>query len=157
MATGRTCSAYTDLKLGANGGAMQSMKIDSLGDVGLDYEAVEMSAWVDLVKGVVMGQADFSLEFGGPVDNTNATAPSTLLRTWATNHTLLSFDVQIGVGHAWIGGEQQFGLTGATATNSGVVVTSYKEQGAKYKASIRCTAGTAIAPEWGVAAEGVPV
>lgn len=154
--TGRTVPAFTKLLLGAAGGSMYDMKIDSLGDLGLDYEEVEMSAWSDAVKGVLMGQPDFSLDFGGPVDNTASTGPSTLLRTWVAAHTLLSFDVQVGVRHAWESGEQQFGYTGVVASNSGVMVTSYKESGGKYSATIRMVAGSAAAPAWGVAAEAVP-
>lgn len=135
---------------------MYSMKIDSLGDLGLDYDEVEMSAWVDAVKGVLMGQADFSLDFGGPIDNTATSGPSTLLRAWVAAHTLLSFDVQVGVRHAWESGEPQFGYTGVVSTNSGVMVTSYKESGGKYKAKIRMIAGSAAAPAWGTAAEAVP-
>lgn len=153
---GRTVPAFTKLLLGTAGGSMYDMKIDSLGDLGLDYEEVEMSAWSDAIKGVLMGQPDFTLDFGGPVDNTASTGPSTLLRTWVAAHTLLSFDVQVGVRHAWESGEQQFGYTGVVASNSGVMVTSYKESGGKYSATIRMVAGSAAAPAWGTAAEAVP-
>lgn len=154
--TGRTIPAYTKLLMGAAGGSMYDMKIDSLGDLGLDYEEVEMSAWSDAIKGVLIGKPDFSLTFGGPIDNTATSGPSTLLRSWVANHTLLSFDVQVGVRHTWESGEQQFGLTGVVATNSGVVVTSYKESGGKYSATIRMMAGSAVVPDWGTAAEAVP-
>lgn len=155
--TGRTISDFTDLKLGAAGGSMTSMKIDDLGDIGLDYNTVEVSAWVDAIKGVLVGKPDFSLDFGGPIDNTASTGPSTLMRTWiATPNTLLSFDVQVGVRHAWEAGEQQFGITGVVSTNTGVMLTSYKESGGKYKATIRMVAGSASAPAWGTAAEAVP-
>lgn len=154
---GRTIPAFTDLKLGVAAGSMISMKINSLGDLGLDYEEVEVSAWVDAIKGVIVGKPDFSLDFGGPIDNTATTGSSTLLRTWiATPNTLLSFDVQVGVRHAWETGEQQFGVTGVIASNSGAVLTKYVESGENYSATIRMMSGSAAAPAWGTAAETVP-
>ena len=155
--TGRTISAFTNLLLGVAAGSMISMKIDELGELGLDYEEVEISAWTDAVKGVLVGKPDFSLTFGGPIDNTATTGPSTLMRTWiATPNTLLSFDVQVGVRHAWETGEQQFGYTGVIASNSGATLTSYKESGGRYTASLRMVSGSAAAPAWGTAAEAVP-
>lgn len=154
--TGRTVPAFTKLLLGAATGSMTDMKINSLGDLGLDYEEVEMSSWSDAVKGVLSGQADFSLDFGGPIDNTASTGPSTLLRTWAAGHNLLSFDVQVGVRHTWEAGEQQFGVTGVVASNSGAIVTKYTESGGMYSATLRMMAGSAAAPAWGTAAETIP-
>lgn len=155
--TGRTIPDYFNLLMGAAGGSMVSMKIDTLGDVGLDYNEVEMSAWIDAIKGVLIGKPDFTLEFGGPIDNTASTGPSTLLRTWlATPNTLLSFDLQCGVRHAWEANEQQFGITGVISSNSGVVLTSYKESNGKYKAKIRMMSGSAVLPAWGTAAEAIP-
>lgn len=154
--TGRTVSDYTKLLMGAASGSMVDMKVSSLGDLGLGYTEYDMSSWSDAVKGVLMGQADFSLDFEGPIDNTASTGPSTLLRAWVSGHNLLSFDVQIGVRHAWEAGEQQFGITGVVATNTGAQVTSYKESGGKYKATIKMYAGSATAPAFGTAAETVP-
>lgn len=155
--TGRTIPAFTKLLLGTTGGTMTDMKIDELGEVGLDYEEVEVSAWSDVIKGVLVGKPDFTLTFGGPIDNTASTGPSTLMRTWiATPNTILSFDVQVGVRHTWESGEQQFGITGVVATNTGVTLTSYKESGERYSASIRMLSGSATAPAWGTAAEAVP-
>lgn len=154
--TGRTVPAFTKLLMGAAGGTMTDMKINSLGDLGLTYEEVDMSAWVDACKGFLVGKPDFSLDFGGPTDNTASTGPSTLLRSWVGTNTILSFDVQVGVRHAWEAGEQQFGLTGAVSTNSGVIVTKYVESGGFYSATIRVIAGSAVIPAWGTAAEAVP-
>ncbi len=154
--TGRTLQDFIVLKLGSAVSDMQNMKIDSLGDLGLDYEEQEMSAWCDAVKGYIVGQPDFELEFGGPIDNTATTGPSTLLRSWVGTNTLLSLDVQIGVRHAWEAGEQQFGVTGVVASNSGMILTSYKESAGRYTARVRPTAGTAVVPAFGTAAETKP-
>jgi hypothetical protein len=153
--TGRTVQDFTSLLI-SSGGSMRVINIDSLGDLGLDYSEEEMSAFQDAVKGVLVGKPDFSLEFGGPVDNTATTGASTVLRALVGANTALSFDVQIGVRHAWEAGEQQFGLSAVVASNSGVIVTSYKESGGKFKAKLRMTAGSAVLPAWGTAAEVVP-
>lgn len=154
--TGRTVPAFTNLLIGAAGGSMYSMKINTLGDLGLTYEETDMSSWVDAVKGVLVGKPDFTLDFGGPIDNTATSGPSTLLRSWVGVMTALSFDVQVGVRHAWENGEQQFGVTGVVASNSGVMVTKYVESGGMYSATIRMIAGSASAPAWGTTAEAVP-
>lgn len=154
--TGRTIPDFTVLKIGSAASDMQNMKISGLGDYGLDYNEVEMSAWCDAVKGYLSGQPDFKLDFEGPIDNTATTGPSTLLRTWVAAHTLLSFDLQLGVRHAWEAGEQQFGISGVVATNTGVVLTKYSEAGGKYKATLRSMAGSAAAPAFGTDAETKP-
>jgi hypothetical protein len=153
--TGRTVQDFVKLLIGAAAGSMYDMKVDSLGDIGLDYPETEMSAWSDAIKAVLVGKPDFSLEFGGPIDNTATSGPSTLLRAWVGDNTCKSFDVQIGVRHDWVAGEQQFGISGTITTNLGVHVVSYKESGGKYKAKIRMLPGSA-APAWGTAAEAVP-
>lgn len=154
--TGRTVQDFVSLKIGSAASDMQVMLIDSLEDVGLDYPEVEMSAFTDAVKGVLIGKPDFTLEFSGPTDCTASTGTSTLLRTWVAAQTLLSFDVQMGIRHAWEATEPQFGYTAVISSNSGVTVTSYKENGAKYTARIRMIAGSAAAPAWGSAAETKP-
>jgi hypothetical protein len=116
-----------------------------------------MAAWNDAVVGVLTGKAPtFELTFGGPLDNTATTGPSTLLRAWNGNMTLLSFDVQIGVRHAWEAGEQQFGITGVISSNTGAIITKYSETGGMYSATLQMMAGSAAAPAWGTAAETKP-
>ena len=153
---GRTVQDFTSLLIGAAGGSMQIIRINSLGDLGLTYEEQDMSAWVDAVKGVLVGKPDFTLDFGGPIDNTATTGTSTLLRAWNGVMTALSFDVQVGIRHAWEAGEPQFGVTGVVASNSGIMVTRYTESGGMFSATIRMLAGSAAAPAWGTAAEAVP-
>lgn len=154
--TGRTVQDFTVLKIGSAASDMQDMKIDTLGDLGLDYEEIEMSSWSDAVKGVLTGKPGFTLDFGGPIDNTATTGPSTLLRAWNGAGTLLSFDVQVGIRHAWESGEPQFGVSAAVSTNSGAQIVMYKESGGKYSARLRMIAGSATAPAWGTAAEVKP-
>lgn len=153
--TGRTVQDFTKLLL-SSGGSMVDMKINSLGELGLDYPETDMSSWSDAVKGYLVGKPDFTLDFGGPVDNTATTGPSTVLRAAVGQMTALSFDVQIGVRHAWESGEPQFGLSAASASNSGVMITKYKESGGMYSATMKLIAGSAVVPAWGSTAEIVP-
>ena len=154
--TGRTVKEFTNLLLGVAGGTMYSMKINSMGDLGLTYEEVDMAAWIDAVNGVLVGKPGFEFDFGGPIDNTATSGPSTLLRAWNGVMTALSFDVQVGIRHAYEANEPQFGVTGTVASNSGCMVTKYVENEGMYSARIRMIAGSATAPAWGIAAEAVP-
>lgn len=153
--TGRTVEDFTNFLI-SQGGSMRQINIDTLGDVGLDYPAVEMRAFQDLVRGSLVGKPNFGLDFEGPVDNTATTGTSTVLRALAGQQTALSFDVQFGVRHAWEAGEPQFGVTGVVASNSGVWVTKYSESGGRFKSRIEMLAGSVAAPAWGTAAEVVP-
>ena len=148
--SGRTVQDYTNFYIGGNGASMRQVLIDTLGDVGLDYPEEEMSAFQDAVKGVLVGKPDFTLTFGGPFDDTATTGTHVILSALVGVMTPLSFDVQIGIRHAWEAGEPQFGIT-ATAAN-GAILTSYKVSGAKYAATMRMYPGSA-APAWGIAAE----
>lgn len=150
--TGRTVQDFTNLLLGKAGGSMTSIPIDTLGDVGLDYPAEDVVAFTDAIKGVLVGKPDFSLDFSGPLDTTT----HAYLSAVAGVMTAMSFDVQIGIRHAWEANEPQFGVTGAVATNSGVMLTNYKVNGNKYSATIRMIAGSVAAPAWGTTAEAVP-
>ena len=153
--TGRTLQDFIKLYL-SSGAAMVDMKIDSLGDYGLNYPETEMSSWSDAIKGVLVGQPDaFTLDFGGPIDNTATTGPSTILRSKVGSNTASSFDIQIGVRHTWEAGEQQFGMTADISDNFGVIVTKYSESGGKYSARIAITPGSPL-PAFGTAAEAVP-
>ena len=150
--TGRTVQDFTSLLIGKAGGAMTAIPIDTLGDVGLDYPAEDVVAWIDTIKGVLVGKPDFSLDFSGPFDTT----AHAYLSAVAGVMTAMSFDVQIGIRHAWEANEPQFGVTGVVASNSGVMLTNYKVAGGKISGTLRMIAGSVAAPAWGTAAEAVP-
>ena len=152
--TGRTVQDFTKLLI-SSGGSMVDMKINSLGELGLDYPETDMSSWSDAVKGYLVGKPDFTLDFGGPVDNTATTGPSTVLRAAVGQMTALSFDVQVGVRHAWESGEPCFNYSGVVATNSGAMITKYKESGGMYSATLKMIAGSG-APSWKTTAATVP-
>ena len=153
--TGRRVSDNTVLKI-SSGASMYDMKIDSLGDVGFDYPTTDMSSWSDAIHGVLAGKPGvFELDFGGPVDNTATSGPSTILRAKVGSNTASSFDVQMGVRHAYEEGEDQFGMTADISDNFGIIITSYKEAAGRYSAHMAITPGSPL-PAWGTASEAVP-
>ena len=155
--TGRTVSDWTKLLI-SSGVAMVSLPIDTLGDVGLDYAEEDMSAFFDAVRGVLVGTPDFSLDFGGPMENTATTGVMAIMIAKLGVMTASSFDVQFGIRHAWEDGEPQFGISAGITTNNGVMVTMFKltNGGSKYSARLRMIAPCVTAPAWGTSAEVVP-
>jgi hypothetical protein len=154
---GRTVQDYTSFIISL-GAAMVAIPVDSIGDVGLDYPEEEMAAFQDAIKGVLVGQPNFTLDFGGPFDNTATTGSHIILSAKLGVMTASSFDIQFGIRHAWVALEPQFGCSAVVASNSGIMVTKYKVTGGRFSATIRMIAGSAVAaiPAWGVAAEVVP-
>jgi len=156
--TGRTVSKWTDFRIDDNAGTLRSIPVNSINGVGLDYEEVDLTAFQDAMKGVLLGQPSCTIDIAGPFDNSVAAAAGTL----SGSHTVLSgivggvtpltLDVQLGIRHAWEADEPQFGIT-STAAN-GFLCSSYQvDPGAgTYSAKFVMYPGSA-APAWGTAAE----
>lgn len=156
--TGRTVGHYTNFIIGDSANTLRNIPVTTVGGVGLKYEEKDLTALMDALKGVLLGQADFSVDIEGPFDTTAAAASPGL----SGSHTVLSalvglntprtLDIQIGVMHAWEAGEPQFGISRSATV--GVIVSSYDVNIAdmKYKATIKMFAGS-TAPAWGTAAE----
>lgn len=157
MATqyGRTVADWTSLLI-SSGAAMVALPVDTIGEIGLDYPEEDMSAFIDVVKGYLVGKPDFSLDFGGPLNNVATTGVIAIMNAKAGVMTASSFDIQIGIRHAWEAGEPQFGITGGIAANNGIMIVNFKVLGAKYSARMRMIAPCTVAPAWGTAAEAVP-
>lgn len=151
--TGRTVSKWTAFKFG-DGTTMQSLLINSINGVGLDYDEVDLTAFKDAIKGVLPGHPGLTIEISGPMDTTASTGTHVLLSADAGGNTPRSFDVQIGSRHAWESGEAQFGIS-ASAT-SGLLCLSYvvDPSGVSYTAKFNMMAGSS-APAWGTEAEVV--
>jgi len=150
--TGRTVSKYVAFKYG-DGTLMNSMVINSINGVGLTYDEVDLTAFMDAVKGVLPNTPDFALSISGPLDTT-ASMTHAKLSADAGGITPRSFDIQIGIRAAWEDGAPQFGIS-ASAT-SGLLCTSYVvDPGASsYTATFRMFPGSS-APAWGTVAEVV--
>lgn len=160
--TGRTLDKYIKFQLEDSGGTFRDIPITQIGDVGLDYPDVDLSAIQDAVKGFKSGQPDFTLTIQGPFDNTVVQAASgsaspaalsgshTVLKDLYGELTPLGFAVYIGIQQDWETGEPVFGLA-STAAN-GVLCVGYKVQpaDASYSASFKLYPGSAP-PTWGTA------
>lgn len=157
--TGRTVSKYADFIIGDSSDVLRSIPVKSIPDLGIDFDEVDVTALQDAIKNMLAGQGNFAMTLVSPFDTSAAAAAGTLSGV----HTVIaplnglqiprSFDVQLGVRHAWEAGEPQFGMT-KTAT-SGIIVTAYKpavsDTGLEASWTIALFGPTA--PAWGVAAE----
>ena len=149
---GRTTNRWVAFKIDDSAGTLRQILVNSINGLELAYEEKDLTAFQDAIKGVLLGQPDFSCEIGGPFDTTANTGSHTVLNGVNGLNTPLSFDVQVGMRHAWEAGEPQFGLT--KAAGSGYLVTSYIVNPAEmtYTAELRLFPGSVL-PAWGTAAE----
>lgn len=149
--TGRTTNKWTSVKIDDSGGTLREIAVSSISGVELAYEEFDLTAFMDAIKGVLLGQPDFSCEISGPFDTTASTGSHTVLSGVVGLNTPLAFGVFVGIRHAWESGEPVFGITGTAA--NGVLVTSYAvdPNTGTYKAKIRMAAASA-APAWGTTA-----
>jgi hypothetical protein len=155
---GRTVNKFVDFRIKAFGGTLRSIPVNSVNGVGLTYPEVDLTAFQDAMKGVLLGTPDCKITIAGPFDNSAVQTAGTL----SGSHTVLdplngaltpcTVDVQIGMRHVWEAGEPQFGIT-STAT-SGFLVTSYipDPTNGTYTATLALYPGSS-APAWGTAAE----
>jgi len=147
--TGRTVSRWTEFWF--SDGSMRELPVDSINGVGLTYPEVELSAFMDAIKGALPDTPDCQIDISGPFDSTANSAHAVLS---AANGAMTprSLDVKVGIRHAWEEGEPQFGIT-ASAT-SGFICTNYvvDVNAGKYTAKFRLFPGSS-APAWGTVAE----
>ena len=156
--TGRTVSKHVDFRIHDSGGTMRSIPVDSINGVGLNYDEHDQTALQDALKNVLFGHPDMSIDITGPFDTSVAASAGTLSGSHTIlsgingGNTALSFDIQVGIRHAWESGEPQFGIT--ASSGNGVIVNNYTVDMStmKYSANIRVIGGGEL-PAWGTAAE----
>jgi len=160
MATGRTVSKYIKLQIEDSGGIFRDFPVTNIGDVGLEYEEVDLTALQEAVMGFMAGHPDFALDIGGPFDDSavqlasgsgSAAALSgshTVLSGINGGNTPLGFALYAGMQDNWSTGDPVFGIA-STAAN-GVLVFSYTVNVPNYSARIRMAPGS-TAPSWGTA------
>ena len=148
--TGRTVSRFVEFWF-SDGTTMRELPVDAINGVGVTHAEVELTAFMDAIKGALPDTPDCQIDITGPFDSTANSAHDVL---YAANGAMTprSLDVKIGIRHAWVEGEPQFGIT-ATST-SGFIVTSYivDVNTGKYSAKFRLFPGSS-APAWGTVAE----
>ena len=150
--TGRTVSRWTAF-LFSDGSSMRELPVNSINGVGLNYPEVELTAFMDAIKGALPDTPDCAIDISGPFDSSSNSAHAVLSAADGVS-TPRSLDVQIGIRHDWEAGEPQFGIT-ATAT-SGFFVSSYivDVDAGTYSAKF-CMFSGSSAPAWGTVAEAV--
>lgn len=158
--TGRTAKRWTRFLVDDSGGTLREIPVDSINGVGLTYDELELTAFQDAIKGVLLDTPDCVIEISGPFDNSAAQAAGgsgaapalsgshTVLSGIAGVNTPLTLDVRFGMRQYWQTGEPVFGITSSSA--NGFVCTKYTVDPAemKYAASFRMFPGSA-APSWG--------
>lgn len=145
--TGRTVSRYFEVWLDNAAGVLTQVKVDTIGDIGLDNPESDLTALLDAIRGVLLDTPSFATTIGGPL----STDTHTHLTGVAGRNTPLAGDFRLGINHVWEAGEPTFGITGS-ATN-GFLLSNYKvtNNGTKWSANISVFAGS-TAPEWNTVA-----
>jgi hypothetical protein len=148
---GRTTNRWVAFKIDDSAGALRQIPVSSINGLELAYEEKDLTAFQDAIKGVLLGQPDFSCEISGPFDTTANTGSHTVLNGVNGLNTPLSLEIEVGMRHVWETGEPTFGLT-STAAN-GVLVSKYtfNPGDGTYTATIKMAAGSAV-PAWGTTA-----
>jgi hypothetical protein len=162
MTTGRTGPRFSKIQIEDSGGAMRDFPVKTIGNVGLTYEEIDVSAMQELVKGFLTGQATFSLTITGPFDNKAAATASasgeaasahlsgshTVLQPLNGSLTARSFGVYFGIQGDWATGDPVFGAVDC------VIVSEYTVDPSTETYSCKITkAATAVNdPAWGTSA-----
>jgi len=156
---GRTVARYLKIFCDDSGGTLREFPVDSVNGVGLDYPAVDATAFQDAVRGVLLDTPDCKITVTGPIDSTavaaasaSGAAPSlsgshTVLSGIVGANTPLAFGIASGVRQYYTTGEPCFGLNyGAT---SGFLCSKYSPDfgSGKYSAEFVVFAGS-VAPSW---------
>lgn len=150
--TGRTTSKWTKFLIDDSAGTPREIAVSSVNGVGLTYDEVDLTAFMDAVKGALPATPDCRITISGPFDTTATTGSHTVLSAINGGVTPLTFDVQFGMRHTWEAGEPQFGIT--SSATSGALIKNYTVDPSTgmYTAELYMFPGSA-APAWGTAAE----
>jgi hypothetical protein len=157
--TGRFSPRFSKLQIQDAGGALRDVPVSSWGTVGKTYDELDVSSFQEAVKTFLSGQATFSLQITGPMDNTAAATASASGEAAALSGSLtileplngllvpLAFGCYFGQATYWTTGDPVFG-----ADNS-VIVTDFTVQpdAGTYTCKIAHVSG-GTAPSWGTTA-----
>jgi hypothetical protein len=150
MATGRTNRKWIQVFLDNSAGTLTEITAycSSVGTLGLTYDTSDVTAYGDFVKNFTLGQPGAPIQLSGPFDTTLYA----LLIGYNTNgrqtssNDALSFDVRIGIQHAWTTGEPTFGITGSAT--SGYQITSFTVDTAGLNWNATLEVVGSVAPNW---------
>ena len=162
MATGRTVSRWTRFLVDDSAGTPREIPVDTISGVGFSFDAVDLTAFQDAVKGYLAGHPDSAIEISGPFSNLAAAsaAASAAAPVLSGSHIVLSgiatptfatplgLAIMYGIRTYWTTGDPVFGVVAPSATE-GYQCYSYVVDGQKYTASFKPIPG--CTPAWGTA------
>ena len=161
--TGRTVSKFVKFQIGDSGNVLRDLPLLTIGDVGLDYDQVDVTALADAVKGYLAGQPDgaFEATFRYDTSAAQAASGSTAAPAFSGSTTVLvplngvqtprTVAIYYGNRHYWETGEDVFGIQ-RSGTTSGYIVTGVKVniESGEVRAKFAPFPGSS-APAWGTA------
>jgi hypothetical protein len=162
MATGRTVSRWIKFQIKDSGATLRDINITGLSVVGLKYEEVDTSAFMDAVKSALPNQPDAPIEIDFLFDNTAAVAASgtgaapalsgthVVLNPINGLGTPLTLGIYFGIRGYWASGDPVFGIA-SSATNGFLCVEYTVNPDMTGHAKFVVSPGSA-APAWGTAA-----
>jgi len=121
--SGRTHSKWLTVKINNAAGALTDVSayVNTVGQFGLTYDTQDVTAFLDAIKNIVLGQPGAPITLGGPIDTVIVTHFAVAGITGS--NTPVSLDLEMGIRHAWEAGEPQFGMT--KSSTSGYLVSSF--------------------------------
>lgn len=134
--TGRTPSKFVRVIIGDSSNVLREVPVNKIGNVGLTYPEVDLTAIQDALRGFLQGIPNFSMTLGGPLDSSAAVAIATTgnAPTLSGSHTVLyplnglmvprSFGILIGIRHYYETGEPAFTIS--QSSTSGMLVSEYQ-------------------------------
>lgn len=121
--------------------------VNTVGTVGLKYDSLDVTAFSDGVKNIVIGQPEAPLTIGGPFDSVFHAIAITL----NGSQTPRMLDIQVGIRAAWEASAPQFGIT--KSATSGYLMSEYLPNldNMTWTATLNVFGPTA--PAWGTSSE----
>lgn len=152
--TGRTSTKWCRFNVDDSAGTLRTIPVDSINGIGLDYDTLESTSFMDTIKTSLPTIANCTITISGPFDTTAAQTAGTMSGSHTVLYNLpggatpLSLNIEFGMRQTFESGEPTFGLT-STAAN-GFLCRSYKVDPStgKYTAEFYVATGSAI-PAWG--------
>ena len=148
--TGRTVSKYITVEVEDSAGTLRAIACNAVNGCGLNYDEVDLTAFSDAVKGVMLNQPGATLTLSGPMDTTATTGSHIVLSALLGRNTPIAINIKFGIGHAYETNEPVFGM--ASSATSGFLLKSYNvSDSLMYDAEFVVYAGSS-APAWATSA-----
>lgn len=156
--TGRTLNRWTKVYIDDSGGTLREIPVSSINGAGLDFPAVDISAFQDAIRSFLFDRAECEITLSGPFDTTAVQVASgsgaapvlsgshTVLAPIAGLGTPLAFGICFGIRQYYTTGEPAFGLN--YSASSGFLVGQYmvNPDDNSYTAVLKVYGSTA--PSW---------